>query len=800
MKQSVDVMLDSMEYVVAMEDRKQVDAWLDSHQRKMGMFIDGTWVHDTVRTSFPAVMPCTGELLAQLTQADGADVEAAVDAARRAQPVWAAIGDHKRACFLYALARLIQKHHRFLAVLESLDNGKPIRESRDIDTILAARHFYHHAGWAQLCRQEFSDYRPIGVVAQIIPWNFPLLMFAWKVAPALAAGNTVVIKPAEQTSLTALKMAELCAEAGLPPGVVNVVTGNGEVGAALVKSKVDKIAFTGSTEVGKAIRHSLAGSHKKLTLELGGKSPFLVFDDADLDSAVEGLVDAIWFNQGQVCCAGSRLLVQESIADVFLAKTKDRMSSLRVGHSLDKYIDVGAIIDAEQKEKIESLLQQGQSQGAEIWQAPCKLPQEGFYFAPTLVTNAAPGNVLMQEEIFGPVLSAITFRTQAEAIALANNTRYGLAASVWSETLSRALEVAPLLQCGVVWVNGTNMFDATSGFGGYRESGFGREGGREGMSAYLTPKFEAKLPTIVTPPLPKHDIGVAASGVDHTAKMYIGGKQTRPDGGYSMSVYSANGSLAGLVGLGNRKDIRNAVQAALKAKSWRGISAHGRAQVLYFIAENLDFRRDEFAQYIQECAGYTRAQSKRDVKLALERIFAAAALADKFDGAVHAPPLRGVVLAMHEPVGVIGIICPSDSPFLAFVTLLSHAIALGNTVVIVPHPRYALLATSFYQVLSTSDVPDGVVNIITGEQAELVKSLSQHDGVNSLWCFGDDEMCKTVEHNATANMKRTWLANNISYPWADSRTLTSRWIIEHSLEVKNIWIPYGNMNNAGSAY
>ncbi len=390
-------------------------------------------------------------------------------------------------------------------MLESLDNGKPIRETRDLDVPLAARHFYHHAGWAQLQEQEFSAYGPLGVVGQIIPWNFPLLMLAWKVAPALAAGNTVVLKPAEYTSLTALLFAELAHKAGLPPGVLNIVTGDGQTGAALVDHPdVNKIAFTGSTEVGRLIRQKTAGTGKSLTLELGGKSPFIVFDDADLDGAVEGIVDAIWFNQGQVCCAGSRLLVQEGIAAEFTRRLKRRMGTLRVGHPLDKSIDMGAIVDPIQLQRIGALVDRGVAEGAEKFQPDIVMPTTGCFYPPTLLTNVQTASTVATEEIFGPVLVSMTFRTPDEAVQLANNSRYGLSASIWSETIGLALDIAPKLQCGVVWVNATNLFDAAVGFGGYRESGFGREGGREGIFEYLKLKaWAARKPKPELPKLPE---------------------------------------------------------------------------------------------------------------------------------------------------------------------------------------------------------------------------------------------------------------------------------------------------------
>src|SRR5271167_2297986 len=475
--------LRTMDYGPSPEGSEHVRAWLEEHASGFGLFINGVFTRP--RDLFDVFNPASGERIARATQGSPADVDAAVAAARKAQAKWAALSGFERSKHLYALARHVQKRERFLSVLETIDNGKPIRESRDIDIPLVARHFYHHAGWASLVDSEFPGTKPVGVCGQIIPWNFPLLMLAWKLAPALAAANTVVLKPAEYTPLTALAFAEICVEAGLPAGVVNIVTGDGATGATLVAHPgVDKIAFTGSTEVGRAIRKATAGAGKKLSLELGGKSPFVVFEDADLDSAVEGLVDAIWFNQGQVCCAGSRLLIAESVAETVYAKLRARMANLRLGDPLDKSTDVGAIVAPVQLERIRRLMREGEKEGLEFFRANESVPDRGCFYPPTLLTGVDPASVLAREEIFGPVLVATTFRTPDEAVALANNTRYGLAASVWTENVNRALEVAARIKAGVVWINSTNMFDAASGFGGYRESGFGREGGREGLSEY----------------------------------------------------------------------------------------------------------------------------------------------------------------------------------------------------------------------------------------------------------------------------------------------------------------------------
>ena len=425
---TVKEILDTMEYGPAPEANSHITDWLKQHEKGFGHFINGAFAAASDGAMFDVMNPASGAKLASVAQGSTADVDAAVRAARKAFGPWSKLAGHERAKFLYAIARLIQKRERFLSVLETMDNGKPIRESRDIDVPLVARHFYHHAGWAEMLDDEFPGYRPVGVCGQIIPWNFPLLMLAWKIAPALAAGNTVVLKPAEYTPLTAIAFAEICREAGLPPGVVNIVTGDGKTGAALVDhADVDKIAFTGSTDVGRIIRKATAGSGKKLSLELGGKSPFIVHEDADLDAAVEGVVDAIWFNQGQVCCAGSRLLVQEGIAQKFLSKLKRRMQTLRVGDPLDKSIDMGAIVDPVQLKRIQDLVAKGQAEGGTLVQAPCPLPNAGNYFAPSLFTDVETSSTVMDVEIFGPVAAVMTFRTPDEAAALANHTRYGAA-------------------------------------------------------------------------------------------------------------------------------------------------------------------------------------------------------------------------------------------------------------------------------------------------------------------------------------------------------------------------------------
>ena len=785
----------SMEYGPAPEDPKEAISWLERQHRRFDLFIGGVWKAPERGEYFDTFDPSNGEKLADVAQGSAGDIDAAVKAARAASDKWRSLTPHARARYLYALARLVQKHSRLLAVLETMDNGKPIRESRDIDIPLVARHFYYHAGWAQILPQEFPEHEPCGVVGQIIPWNFPLLMLAWKIAPALATGNTVVLKPAEFTPLTALLFAELCQEAGLPAGVVNIVTGDGSTGEALVKHPdIDKIAFTGSTEVGRAIRGATAASHKRLSLELGGKSPFIIFEDADLDSAVEGLVDGIWFNQGQVCCAGSRLLMQESIAEPLISKIRDRMSTLRIGAPLDKAIDIGAIVARVQLDRIQHMVEQGVAEGASCWQPNVALPARGFYFPPTLLSNVHPTSIVAQQEIFGPVLAAMTFRTPREAVELANNTVYGLASCVWSENVNVALHVAAQLKAGVVWVNCTNLFDAACGFGGYRESGYGREGGREGLLEYMEPKWLKHAPKLLVAKTEavdesEHLAEARTPSVDRTVKLYIGGKQARPDSGYSFPVRAADGSLLGEAPLGNRKDIRNAVEAARKAEGWGKTTAHNRAQVLYYCAENLSLRRSETIHRLAAVVG--EEQATREIDLGIERIFSYAAWADKFDGAVHNPPFRNIAIAMNEPIGTVGVICPSEVPLLGFLSLVMPLLAMANAVVAVPSEKYPLITGDIYQIFDTSDLPGGAVNIVTGYVSQLLKTLAEHDDIDGIWVYGDDATVASAKAMSIGNLKQVWTNEGKTIDWFNPKVAEGRWFLEHATQVKNIWVPYG---------
>jgi len=778
---------DNLEYSEAFESSKEAQEWLEKNSRRFGQLINGQFVSNKDSDLIASLDPSNGELLANIEIANSKQLDSAVSAARKAQPSWENLGGHKRAKVLYALARLIQKHSRLISVLESLDNGKPIRESRDIDIPLAIRHFYYHAGWAQLQEKEFSSYRAIGVVAQIVPWNFPLLMLSWKIAPALAMGNTIVFKAAEQTPLTAMFFAQLCEEAGLPSGVINMINGDGVIGAELAAHKgIDKVAFTGSTAVGRSIRESTAGQGKKLTLELGGKSAFIVFEDADLDAAVEGLVDSIWFNQGEVCCAGSRLLAQAEIADELHQKIKQRIKTLRLGSSLDKSTDIGSLVSNTQFNRVCEMVDEGLNHGGEVFQA-YELNSDKNYYPPTLITEVDSSHPLVQEEIFGPVLVSMTFRTQSEAIELANNSRYGLAASIWSENINRAMDVAPKVKAGVIWINCHNQFDASCGFGGIKESGFGREGGKEGLFEYLKPQG-LKSPNKSA----STSISFKEEAVDRTLKFYIGGKQVRPDGGHSLATFNADGSKAAYVGSGNRKDIRNAISAASKASSWGSLSGHARAQIIYFIAENLSVRELEWVERLKTLCGISKKQAKAEFDESISRLFSYAAWADKYDGAVHSAPYRGVTMALPEPVGILAQIAPENSPLISTISLIAPAIAMGNCIVFVPSQKFASVALELVQTFETSDVPAGVINIVSGIKQDLAEQLAGHAEADAMWCWAESELVSSVESISARDLKRLWVNDDEDRDWLNPMQGEGLEFLRNATEIKNIWTPYGD--------
>ncbi|MGE4576701.1 MAG: aldehyde dehydrogenase family protein [Candidatus Pseudothioglobus sp.] len=780
---------EKLDYSEALESSSEAQSWLEKNNRRFGQFINGQFVNHKDATLIPSLDPSNGELLSHIETASNSQLDDAVSAARKSQPDWQSLGGHGRAKVLYALARLLQKNSRLIAVLETLDNGKPIRESRDIDIPLAIRHFYHHAGWAQLQDKEFSSYESIGVVAQIVPWNFPLLMLSWKIAPALAMGNTIVFKAAEQTPITAMFFAHLCKQAGVPSGVINIINGDGVIGASLAAHLgVDKVAFTGSTAVGQSIRKSTAGQGKKLTLELGGKSAFVVFEDADLDAAVEGLVDSIWFNQGEVCCAGSRLLVQAEVADTLHLKIKARIKQLRLGLPLDKSIDLGSLVSKTQFQRVDQMVKDGLKHGGESYQA-CDIQADKNLYPPTLITDIDSSHPLAQEEIFGPVLVSMTFRTQSEAVELANNSRYGLAASVWSENINRAMDVAPKIKAGVLWINCHNQFDASCGFGGVKESGFGREGGKEGLYEYLKPKFLSPIKNLRSKKVNDKNID---NSIDRTLKFYIGGKQVRPDGGHSIATYNADGSLAAIVGSGNRKDIRNTVSAAVKAASWSSQSGHGRAQILYFFAENLAIRESEWIQRLETLCGVTKKQAKAEFDESLSRIFSYAAWADKYDGAVHSAPYRGITMALPEPIGVLAQVAPESLPLLTTISLVSPAIAMGNRVILIPSESFPSVALELVQTFETSDIPPGVINIVTGDKDELSNQLVGHAEVDGVWCWADSDTIAKVETTSALDLKRLWIHSDGDRDWLDPNQGEGLEFLRNATEVKNIWTPYGD--------
>ena len=776
----------NISYGPAPEDSKEVNSWIKNLKNPNNHFINGKFVKSSSSKKLNIINPSTNKKIATLSIASKKDVNAAVSAAKKAHVKWSKLSSFDRSKYLYALARLIQKNSRFISVLETIDNGKPIRETRDIDIPLVARHFYYHAGWA--ARNTNNSDNSIGVVGQIIPWNFPLLMLAWKIAPAIALGNTVVLKPAEYTSLTALYFAELCEKAKIPQGVINIITGDGSTGEHITSHKdIKKIAFTGSTEVGKKIIQTNTNPDKKMTMELGGKSPFIVFEDADLDSAVEGVVDAIWFNQGQVCCAGSRLLVQESIEKKFIQKLKKRMEKLRVGDPLDKSIDIGAIVAPVQLKKINSLVNKAQKDGNKLWQPSWSCPTNGLFYPPSLFTNVTPSSFIAQVEIFGPVLTTMTFRTPSEAVSIANNTPYGLAASIWSENINLALDIAPKVKAGVIWINSTNLFDAACGFGGYKESGFGREGGSEGIRAY------SKLPL----PLSKSKRGKklskaqSSNSIDRTPKLYIGGKQKRPDSGYSFSSYDAHNNFICDVPNANRKDVRDTVEVASKAVS-KSSTNFNRAQILYYLAENLQDRKNTFSSLLSSLIGISQKDAEKEFDQSIERLFYYGAMADKFEGSIHNPPIRGLTLAVKEPIGVVANILNDDFPLLSLITTLGANFAAGNASIIVPGQNTSLLATELYQLLETSDVPAGYINILTTKQNSLNKILAEHENIDGIWYFSENnnERLKVIQ-STTSNLKRSWCPQSKNLDWSSKEEDFLEEFLYQSTQVKNIWIPYG---------
>ena len=776
----------TLSYGPAPEDDKEVYSWIKGLSSPTKIFINNKFIRSSGNKKLNIINPSNKKNLGKLSVSTKKDVDLAVKAAKKAFPKWSKLSSFERSKYLYALARMIQKNSRFLSVLETIDNGKPIRETRDIDIPLVARHFYYHAGWSS--KDINTKNHPIGVIGQIIPWNFPLLMLAWKVAPALATGNTVVLKPAEYTSLTALFFAELCQKANIPEGVINIVTGDGSTGEHITNHKdIKKIAFTGSTEVGKKIIYQNPDPDRKLTMELGGKSPFIVFEDADLDSAVEGIVDAIWFNQGQVCCAGSRLLVQESIEKSFIKKLKARMERLRVGNPLDKSIDIGAIVAPIQLQKINQLVKKAEKEGNKLWQPSWSCPTDGLFYPPSLFTNVTPSSFIAQVEIFGPVLTTLSFRTPSEAVAIANNTPYGLAASIWSENINLALDIAPKIKAGVIWINSTNLFDASCGFGGYKESGFGREGGSEGIRAYI--KYE--LPILNKPRKISKKTNVKNDLIDKTPKLYIGGKQKRPDSGYSFSIYDHKNKFICDIPNANRKDIRDTVEIASKVIN-KQLKNFNRSQILFYLAENLQDKEKNFIELLSLLLGLDKKDALEEFNTAKERIFYYASMADKFEGHIHNPPIRGLTLAVKEPIGVIASILNNQFPLLSLVTILASNFATGNANIIIPAEKTSLIASEMYRLLETSDIPEGYINILTSKQDSLNKTISEHENIDGVWLFSEsDNERKKVINYSVSNLKRYWCPKAKNVDWLNNEEIFLNEFLYESTQIKNIWIPYG---------
>jgi aldehyde dehydrogenase (NAD+) len=758
-----------------------------------GLFVDGSFVEPMSGEYFKTINPATEEVLAAIPEAGERDVDSAVAAASHALDRWSRVPPADRAKYLFRLARALQERSRELAVLESMNGGKPIRESRDVDVPLTVAHFFYYAGWADKLDYAFPgrSAAPVGVCAQVIPWNFPLLMLAWKIAPALAAGNTVVLKPAETTPLTALAFAAICRQVDLPAGVVNIITGAGSTGAALVRhAGVDKVAFTGSTEVGKEIQRAVAGTGKRLTLELGGKAANVIFEDAPLDQAIEGIVNGIFFNQGHVCCAGSRLLVQESVADRLLAKLKRRLGTLRLGDPLDKNTDIGAINSRQQLDKIRQLVGLGVDEGAQLYQAPCELPERGFWFPPTLFTGVSQSHRIAREEIFGPVLSVMTFRTPDEAVEKANNTTYGLSAGIWTDKGSRILWLADRMRAGVVWANTFNRFDPTSPFGGYKESGFGREGGRHGLEGYVnlvgpSGRLPARRRRATARRAPGSRTGSGSRRVEvrKTYKLFVAGGLTRSESGRSYEVFGHDGELLAHAVRASRKDLRDAVVAARKVSgSWARATAYNRGQVLYRIAEMMESRRAELAAEVARAEG---GDADGQVDDAIDTWVWYAGWADKLaQVAGAANPVAGPYfnLTVPEPTGVVGIVAPGRPSLAGLVERLAPALCGGNAVIAIASETAPLPAVTLAETIATADVPAGVVNVLTGRHDELAPVAAAHLDIDALDITGvDDDAREKIERAAAGNVKR--IIGRAGGPSPYEATAF--------MEMKTVWHPKG---------
>ncbi len=777
-----------------LEDASPARAWLEEHAGTFLHFIDGAFQNPSGATDrIEVTNPATGDHLAYIPRGTAQDVDAAVQAAKAAFESWSQLSGFERARYLYAIARAIRENARLFAVLETLDNGKAIGNSREADVPLVVRHFEHHAGRAQTLAVDFPRMRPRGVVGQVIPWNFPLLMLAWKIAVALATGNTVVIKTADSTPLSAMLFAQILIDVGLPKGVVNIVNGDGSTGDALVRHPgISKVAFTGSTAVAEKIRTATAGTGVGLTLEAGGKGPFVVCEDADLHAAARGVVNAVFFNKGETCCAGTRIVVQESVASEFTELLQREMSRLRVGNPLDKTVDIGAMNSRAQFDKVTRLIALGEAEGATKWQPDgCMLDScaNGLFIAPTLFTDVSHTHTIARDEIFGPVVVLMTFREVDEAVELANNSSYGLAASVWSQTMDVAFDIASRLEVGTVWINGGNQFDAAVEFGGRRQSGWGSEGGDRGMRAYLIEARESmpfhREPELITEPLPER------FNIHRTRRALYGGALKRPDGDRSWRLTAQDGTFLGNVGHVNRKDLRNAVEAAAKAfPGWRLTTGHNRAQILRFLAENLAAREFDLTDSLLRQTGISRGQASQEFNATIETLFWWAAYADRYAGTVSRVPGPMLVTTLYEPVGPIGVQTDDDLPLLGFVSPMAAAIAQGNTVVMLSS-RSPLSALDVIPIALCSDLPAGVVNILCPHKPDeaAIMLAGNYDDIKSFWYFGTDaKTSQRVEEVSVGNLKRTWIGQSLN--WFDLTHITDRALLEATAP-KAIWVPFG---------
>ncbi|XP_076445387.1 aldehyde dehydrogenase family 16 member A1-like [Babylonia areolata] len=807
---SVKDIFENLNYGPATDADVVAKAWLDDHGRQFGHFINNQWDKPDGGVQVQIHNPCTGELLATVTEASETDVEKAAKSAKATFESWSKLTDNVRARHLYSVARHVQKHQQLFSVLETLDTGRVMRESRDVEVPQAVRLLYHYAGWAQLRETELQGYKPYGVVAVLPSLARPLVSLVQRLAVSLATGNTVVVCPSPVTPLSALLFAEVCREAGLPEGVVSVLTDGRDSGGLrklVMREEVDKVAYAGTTREGQMLRQLLAGSGKSLSLELSGRSAMLVFDNADLDSVVEGVVEAGWGYQGQLNTSASRLLVQEPVVEKLTHKLRQRLEKVRVGSSLEKNNDVGAMATEGLAETVGHAVDEARQEGAQVYQASTAGCSGGCFYPPTLLVGVQTASRVVYEDIPGPVVNLLPFRTAKEAMAMANNSAFAMAASVWTENVSLALEVCGGLQAGTVWVNSHNMVDAAAGSGGAKQSGSGRVGSRRGLLEYMQPSWTERTSgagkvnlgsfgSTVAPRPSDQSVGGAGDSpqVDRTYKLYYGGVQKRPDGQYSRPVITTEGKVVGQVSEASRKDVRNAVEAAQKAVAgWSKRAGHNRAQVLYYIAENLETQREQLMQCLSSMTGQPDEGCRAEVSRALERLFFWAAYCDKYGGSVQEVPMYGRVYESNEAVGVIGVACPDSQPLLAFVSLFAAAIARGNAVVMIPSEKYPLAAAQLYHVFDSSDLPGGVVNILTGNRDHLTRVLAEHHDVQAVWYFGSQEGSKFVEHAAAENLKRTWVNDGKARDFTDASQGCGEELLFQSTQPKTVWIPMGEI-------